>query len=66
MNRKSRHRSNIGYTRHTKNANKTGKHSTAYKIEMKNHAREGLYLIIYRLFIYITNGVHLILYFFLK
>jgi hypothetical protein len=65
MNRKSRHSSNIGYTRRTKKANKTVKHSTAYKSKMKNHAGERLYLNIYRLFIYITNGVHLILNFFL-
>ena len=65
MNRKSRHSSDIGYTRHTKKASKTGKHSTAYKAKMKNHTTEGLYLNIYRLFIYITNGVHLILNFFL-
>jgi len=65
MNRKSRHSSNIGYTRHTKKANKTGTHSTAYKAKMKNHTTEGLYLNIYRLLIYITNGIHLILYIFL-
>jgi hypothetical protein len=41
MNRKSRHSSNIGYTRHTKKASKTGKHSTAYKAKMRNHTTEG-------------------------
>jgi hypothetical protein len=52
MNRKSRHSSNIGYTRHTKKASKTGKHSTAYKAKMRNHTTEGLYLNMYRLFLF--------------
>jgi hypothetical protein len=55
MNRKSRHSSNIGYTRHTKKASKTGKHSTAYKAKMRNHTTEGLYLNI-RCYVIETNN----------
>jgi len=49
MNRKSRHRSNIGYTRHTKKTNKTGKHSTAYKAKRRMMQEKGYIVCLYTL-----------------